>query len=126
MFLSKLLLRSQPRLLASRSVLGSIPQRFYYEDNVVMKRVEGEYFADPMDVAERTIRLVGLHDKCINPSDLTTALSFEEIGLNDLDMVEVFLMLEREFDMEFDEDDCEKMTTINDIVEHLSRNFYTK
>ena len=47
------------------------PRRFYYPDNVIMKRVEGEYFSDPIAVAERVIRLIGLHDAVKDPSAVT-------------------------------------------------------
>ena len=83
--------------------------------------------ADPIDVAERLIRLISLHDNLkVNPSEIVPGNTFEEIGLNDLDMVEVLLGAEREFDLELSDDVCESFTTINDIVEHLARNFYTK
>jgi acyl carrier protein len=41
-------------------------------------------------------------------------------------MVEVFLGIEREFDLEIDEEECEKMTTVNDLVEFLAKNPATK
>ena len=102
--------------------------RNYYKDNVLMKREYGDgYFADPMVVAERTVRLIALHDNVkINPSDITTGHSFQELGLNQLDLCEVMLMVEREFDIEVSEEDVEAFTTINDIVEHVARVFSTK
>ena len=91
-----------------------------------MKRVEGEYYADPVAIADRTVRLIGLHDNVKDPAAITLNSSFEELGLNELDMVEIFLGAEKEFDLEIDEDECESMTTVNDLVEFLSKNFYTK
>ena len=41
-------------------------------------------------------------------------------------MCEVYLMLEKEFDFEISEDDCETFTTVNDLVEFVARNFYAK
>ena len=41
-------------------------------------------------------------------------------------MAEIFLGAEREFDLEISEDECESMTTVNDLVEFLAKNFYTK
>ena len=41
-------------------------------------------------------------------------------------MVEVMLGVEREFDIEVSEEDCERFETVNDIVEHVARFFYTK
>ena len=41
-------------------------------------------------------------------------------------MAEIYIMLEKEFDIEISEDDCESFTNVNDIVENISRNFYSK
>ena len=103
-------------------------QRGYYKNNVLMPREYGDgYMQDPVACAERIIRLLSLHDNLrVNPSDVTVAHSFEDLGLNELDMAEVFVMLEKEFDFEISEEDCESMTTVNDLVENVSRNFYAK
>ena len=93
-----------------------------------MPREYGDgYMSDPVVTAERIVRLLALHDNVsVNPSDITTGQSFEEIGLNALDMCEVYIMLEKEFDFEISEEDCESFTTINDLVEHTARSFYAK
>jgi len=93
-----------------------------------MPREYGDgYMQDPVVTAERIIRLIALHDNLrLNPSDITVSHSFEDLGLNELDMAEIFVMLEKEFDFEIAEEDCEGMTTVNDIVENVARNFYAK
>ena len=91
-----------------------------------MPREEGDYFNDPIVVAERVVRLVALHDNVRDPSAITLNSTFEELGLNSLDLCEIFLQAEREFDTEISEEDCESFVTVNDLVENLSRNFYTK
>lgn len=95
--------------------------RTYYKDNVLMERVYGEYYADPMAVAERVVRLIALHDNVNDPAAVTLGKKFEEIGLNALDMCEVFIGVEREFDMEISEEDCEAMSSVNDLVEFIAR-----
>ena len=102
------------------------PARAYYKDNVLMPREKGEYYADPMDVAERVVRLVALHDNCNDPAAVTLGASFSQVGLNALDMCEVYLGCEREFDLEISEEDCEAMVTVNDLVEHIARHPSTK
>lgn len=91
-----------------------------------MPREQGEYYADPIDVAERTVRVIGLHDNVNDPSAVTVSKTFEELGLNALDMAEIFLGVEREFDLEISEEDCEAMRTVNDLVEFLAKNPSTK
>mmetsp|Transcript_44514 Transcript_44514/g.59059 ORF Transcript_44514/g.59059 Transcript_44514/m.59059 type:complete len:82 (+) Transcript_44514:1428-1673(+) len=61
---------------ASRLLTVSTPARSYYKDNVLMPREKGEYYADPMDVAERVVRLVALHDSCNDPAAVTLGASF--------------------------------------------------
>lgn len=101
-------------------------RRSYYPDNVLMKREKGEYYTDPLDVAERVVRLIALHDACKDPSAVTLKHSFAELGLNALDMCEVFIGCEREFDLEIAEENCEEMHTVSDLVEFLSKNPATK
>ena len=91
-----------------------------------MERENGDYFADPIAVAERVVRLIALHDNVNDPSAVTLNSTFDQLGLNELDMQEIFLQAEREFDMEISEEDCESFHTVNDLVEHLAQNFYTK
>ena len=91
-----------------------------------MTRVYGDYYTDPMDVTDRVVRILALHDNVNDPSAVTVGKTFEEIGLNALDMCEVFIGCEREFDLEISEEDCEEMRSVNDLVEFLARNPATK
>ena len=108
-------------------VMATQPMRAYYKNDVLMPREYGEgYFSDPVVTAERVVRCIVLHDNVNDPSSITVGATFEELGLNELDMVEIYLMLEKEFDFEISEDDCESFTTVNDLVENIARNFYAK
>lgn len=126
------LLAHRPAALATTSMMRAsrmltiAPTRFYYKDNVLMPREQGEYYADPMDVAERVVRLVALHDNCKDPAAVTLGATFGQAGLSALDMCEVFIGCEREFDLEISEEDCEAMSTVNDLVEFLARHPSTK
>lgn len=91
-----------------------------------MKRKEGDYFSDPKDIAEKVVRLIAIHDNVKDPSAITLNSTFEELGFNELDVVEVCIAAEQQFDMEFADEDVEAMSTVNDLVEHLARNPYTK
>ena len=91
-----------------------------------MVRDNGEYFADPQDISDRLARLIALHDNCTDPSKVTLGSTFIELGLSELDMVEVTLIAEREFDVWIPEDDCEQFVTVGDLAQWLCKNFYTK
>ena len=101
--------------------------RGYYKDNVIMEREYGDgYMNDPVSTAERIVRCMALHDNVRDPSEIHLNQSFEEVGLNALDMCEIYLMIEKEFDFEISEEDCVSFTTVNDLVEHVARSFYAK
>ena len=102
------------------------PRRFYHPAGQLMERENGDYFADPIAIAERVVRLIALHDNVNDPAAVTLSSTFEDLGLNGLDMQEIYMQAEREFDMEISEEDCESFHTVNDFVEHLAQNFYTK
>lgn len=104
------------------SSLLRVAQRGYYKDDVLMTREVGDYYNDPLAVADRVVRLFALHDACRDPASVTVSHTFEELGLNALDMCEVFIGVEREFDLEIAEEACEEMRTVNDLVEFLAKN----
>lgn len=70
--------------------------------------------------------MIALHDQCRDPSSVSLNKTFSELGLNALDMCEVFIGAEREFDLEIAEEDCESMSLVGDLVEFLSKNSATK
>lgn len=72
------------------------------------------------------VRLIALHDNVRDPASVTLASNFYELGLNALDMCEVFIGVEREFDLEISEEDCEAMSSIKELVEFLSKHPSTK
>ena len=72
-------------------------------------------------MAERVVRLIALHDNVSDPENVTLAANFNDLGLNALDMVEVYLGIEREFHIEIADEDCETMNTVNELVEFLAK-----
>lgn len=64
-------LKARSLLTRAPMALTATQKRFYYPDNVLMQRSEGDYFADPKVVAERAIRLIALHDNVKDPSAIT-------------------------------------------------------
>ncbi len=56
-------------------------------------------------------------DKITDDSNLV-----EDLGANSIDVVEVIMALEEEFNVQFDEDDATDMKTINDLVSYIEKN----
>jgi len=46
----------------------------------------------------------------------------EDLGADSLDVVELVMALEDEFDMEIDEDEAENIATVGDVVEYIKAN----
>lgn len=46
----------------------------------------------------------------------------EDLGADSLDIVELIMALEEEFDMEIPDEDAEKIVTVGDAVEYIKNN----
>lgn len=46
----------------------------------------------------------------------------EDLGANSIDVVEVIMAIEEEFNIQFDEEDAADMKTINDLVSYIEKN----
>ena len=57
----------------------------------------------------------------IDPGEITMESSFiDDLGADSLDIVELIMALEEEFDIEIPDEDAEKIKTVGDVVEYLS------
>jgi len=55
----------------------------------------------------------------IDSSEISSDQTFANLGLDSLDMVEIFLKIEDEFDIEIGDDDSDKIRTISSLVQYL-------
>ena len=46
----------------------------------------------------------------------------EDLGADSLDVVELVMAIEDEFDMEIDEDEAENISTVGDVVDYIKAN----
>lgn len=46
----------------------------------------------------------------------------DDLGADSLDIVELIMALEEEFDIEIPDSDAEKIVTVNDVVEYIKEN----
>lgn len=46
----------------------------------------------------------------------------DDLGADSLDVVELIMALEEEFDIEIPDAEAEKVTTVNDVVEYIAQN----
>lgn len=59
----------------------------------------------------------------INEADVTPEASFvEDLGADSLDVVELIMALEEEFDLEIPDSEAEKISTVGDVVDYIKNN----
>jgi acyl carrier protein len=59
----------------------------------------------------------------VEEEDIALESSFiDDLGADSLDIVELIMALEEEFDLEIPDNEAEKITTVNDAVEYIKNN----
>ena len=59
----------------------------------------------------------------VSESSVEMEASFiDDLGADSLDIVELVMALEEEFDMEIPDSDAEKVVTVGDVVEYIKEN----
>jgi acyl carrier protein len=72
------------------------------------------------DVLERVTKII-VDRLGVDESQVKPEASFkDDLGADSLDVVELVMELEDEFDMEISDDDAEKITTVGDAVNYIN------
>lgn len=108
------------KMFLARRLVNPRLIRFYSNDYIVMPRTHG-HWTDPEDCAKRLMNIVKAHDAVKDSSKVTPEADFrKDIGLDDLDIVEIFLEVEKDYFMEFPDEQVESFKSIKDAVEVIS------
>jgi acyl carrier protein len=67
---------------------------------------------------ERVQRIVAEQLK-VEPSAVTPEATFEDLGADSLDVWDLLMRLEDEFDIKIPDEDAEKITTVGQVVQYL-------
>ncbi|MDD2628081.1 MAG: acyl carrier protein [Clostridia bacterium] len=70
-------------------------------------------------IREVIVEQLGVEDMEIISMDTTF---IDDLGADSLDIVELIMALEEEFDIEIPEVDAEKISTVGDVVEYIKEN----
>lgn len=72
-----------------------------------------------MDVVDRVKELV-VEQLGVDADEVTEEASFiDDLGADSLDIVELVMAFEEEFDLEIPDEDAEKIRTVGDAVEYI-------
>ena len=69
-------------------------------------------------VKEIIVEQLGVAETAITPD----ASFIDDLGADSLDIVELIMALEEEFDLEIPDADAEKVVTVSDVVEYIKDN----
>ena len=81
------------------------------------------YFSDPEDIALRVSSIIALHDN-LKTEDIRLTHTFEELGLEELDKIDIIFALEMFFDMSIPPEHFEKFKNVYDVVQYLSKSMF--
>ena len=73
------------------------------------------------DIAERVKKIVIEHLGVEEDKVVDSASFVDDLGADSLDTVELVMAFEEEFSIEIPDDVAEKITTINDAIEHIEK-----
>lgn len=75
--------------------------------------------ATPEEIAER-VKAIIVDQLGVSLEEVIPAASFiEDLGADSLDIVELIMALEEEYDMEIPDEDAEKIQTVDDVVKYI-------
>ena len=69
-------------------------------------------------VKEIIVEQLGVEEDIVKPE----ASFIDDLGADSLDVVELIMALEEEFDLEIPDAEAEKVATVNDVVEYIANN----
>jgi acyl carrier protein len=76
--------------------------------------------ASASEITER-VKAIIVEQLGVSASEVTSEASFiEDLGADSLDIVELIMALEEEYDMEIPDEDAEKIRTVNDVVTYIT------
>lgn len=74
-----------------------------------------------MDEIFETVKRIVVEQIGVEEDKVTMEASFlDDLGADSLDIVELIMALEEEFDIEIADEEAEKMSSIQDVVEYIS------
>lgn len=74
---------------------------------------------DIQDTKKRVIHIVA--DKLsIDPSTITETATLQDLGADSLDMVEIIMKLEDEFDISIDDEKAEAFENLGDVITYVN------
>ena len=99
------------------------------EDQIDIKKISfenlrgGELITMSSEEVFEKVKNIIIDQLQVTESSVTMEASFiDDLGADSLDLVELIMALEEEFDIEIPDSDAEKVVTVSDVVEYIKEN----
>ena len=70
---------------------------------------------------EERVRSIIVDQLAVDVAKVSTTASFvDDLGADSLDIVELVMTMEEEFDLDIPDEDAEKMKTVGDVVKYIT------
>jgi acyl carrier protein len=70
---------------------------------------------------EERVRTIICDQLAVEPDKVAPAASFiDDLGADSLDIVELVMTMEEEFDLDIPDEDAEKMKTVGDVIKYIA------
>lgn len=80
------------------------------------KVLGGNTMSIPTKIKDIIVEQLGVDPEKVKPE----ASFIDDLGADSLDIVELVMAMEEEFDLEIPDEDAEKLKTVNDVVTYLA------
>lgn len=75
--------------------------------------------ATPEEISER-VKAIIVEQLGVSAEEVTAQASFiEDLGADSLDIVELIMQLEEEYDIEIPDEDAEKIQSVDDVITYI-------
>ena len=74
----------------------------------------------PESVAQRVLRVIATTRR-VSPDTVRADSTFEELGIDSLDRINILFELEGEFDIEIDDEQAKQVTTLQQMIDGITQ-----